>query len=76
MKKLLINISGLLFITSMFIGINVYKNSSSINNLLLKNVEALTENENEYTKCESGGGHCELWIDDRCIWTSDKHHPA
>ena len=68
MKKIIITASGLLFAASMFMGINAYKNISSLGNLFLANVEALTINENSGKACYrdvvDNGGYPEALVCD------------
>ena len=43
MKKLLLAASGIFLATSIYIGVNTHKNINSVGDLLLSNVEALTQ---------------------------------
>ena len=77
MKKIIITVSGLILAASLFVGINTYKNSHSVSDLLLANVEALADGEsgsgchyvNGYKSFSgrSGGAYdcCGVWRDQR-----------
>ncbi|MDD4033133.1 MAG: NVEALA domain-containing protein [Bacteroidales bacterium] len=45
MKKIIFTASGLLFAASIYIGINIYKDSTSFDNIMLANVEAIAQTE-------------------------------
>ena len=45
MKKLILTASGIFLVASMYIGVNSYKNLNSGTDLLLANVEALSDGE-------------------------------
>ena len=48
MKKLILTASGIFLVASMYIGVNSYKNLNSGTDLLLANVEALSDGEQIY----------------------------
>ncbi|MDD4032762.1 MAG: hypothetical protein PHS48_05895 [Bacteroidales bacterium] len=45
MKRIILTFSGLLFVASLYVGINAFKNTNLANNLLLANIEALALDE-------------------------------
>ncbi|MDD4033586.1 MAG: hypothetical protein PHS48_10125 [Bacteroidales bacterium] len=45
MKKIIFTASSLIFAISLYVGVNAYTNSNLANDLLLSNVEALTQGE-------------------------------
>lgn len=60
MKKLLLTASGLFLAASLYIGVNSYKNIHSGTNMLLVNVEALTQGGELFPQipCTEGGVSC------------------
>ena len=60
MKKIIITASGLLFAVSLYVGVNAYTNFNLANDLLLNNVEALTNNEYYGRMCYPNPDHNDL----------------
>jgi len=60
MKKIIFTASSLIFAVSLYVGVNAYTNSNTVNDLLLANIEALADNEASIT-CNGNssiGGLC------------------